>query len=124
HLNCERTQRMHGEKLVSDQVRDQADADHKAKQALVESQRKRIAQLEAALASNQDILDKATIPSPMDGIVTRLPMEEGESVIGAQSFSPTVIMTVADLSVMEVEVLVDETDIRDVKLGQTAEVPV
>src|SRR5207247_4578701 len=41
--------------------------------------------------------------------------------IGAQSFSPTVIMTVADLSVMEVEVMVDETDIRNVRLGQAAE---
>ncbi len=45
-------------------------------------------------------------------------------VIGAQSFSPTVIMTVADLSVMECEVMVDETDIRNVKLGQAAEVRV
>jgi HlyD family secretion protein len=45
-------------------------------------------------------------------------------VIGAQSFSPTVIMTVADLSVMEVEILVDETDIRNVQLGQRADVRV
>ena len=45
-------------------------------------------------------------------------------VIGAQSFQPTVIMTVADLSVMEVEVLVDETDIRNVALGQEAEIRV
>jgi HlyD family secretion protein len=45
-------------------------------------------------------------------------------VIGAQSFQPTVIMTVADLSVMEVEILVDETDIRNIALGQQAEVRV
>ena len=60
----------------------------------------------------------------MDGIVTSLAKEEGEVVIGAQSFQPTVIMTVADLSVMEAELLVDETDIRNVKLGQEAEVRV
>jgi HlyD family secretion protein len=45
-------------------------------------------------------------------------------VIGAQSFQPTVIMTVADLSVMEAELLVDETDIRNVKLGQEAKIRV
>jgi HlyD family secretion protein len=60
----------------------------------------------------------------MEGVVTSLPKEEGEVVIGAQSFSPTVIMTVADLSVMEAEVMVDETDIRSLKLGLPAEVRV
>jgi HlyD family secretion protein len=60
----------------------------------------------------------------MDGVVTSLQKEEGETVIGAQSFSPTVICIVADLSVMEVEILVDETDIRNLALGQSAEVRV
>jgi HlyD family secretion protein len=45
-------------------------------------------------------------------------------VIGAQSFNPTVIMTVADLSVMETEVMVDETDFRNLKLGQEATIKV
>jgi HlyD family secretion protein len=45
-------------------------------------------------------------------------------VIGAMSFNPTVLMTVADLSVMEAEVMVDETDIRDLKVGQQAKVEV
>jgi HlyD family secretion protein len=57
-------------------------------------------------------------------VITSLVKEEGEVVIGAQSFQPTVIMTVADLSVMEAELLVDETDIRNVKIGQEAEVRV
>src|SRR4029434_7176928 len=74
--------------------------------------------------SDQDDLSKTTVAAPMDGVVTSLGKEEGEVVIGAQSFQPTVIMTVADLSVMEVEVLVDETDIRNVSLGQEAEVRV
>jgi HlyD family secretion protein len=60
----------------------------------------------------------------MTGVVTSLNKEQGESVIGAQSFSPTVIMTVGDVSAFEVEVLVDETDIRYVTLGQTADVRV
>jgi HlyD family secretion protein len=60
----------------------------------------------------------------MDGVVTNLPKEAGEMVIGALSFNPTVIMTVADLSVMECEVMVDETDFRNLKLGQVAEISV
>ena len=57
---------------------------------------------QAQLDTDRDDLDKTTVVAPMDGVVTSLPKEEGEMVIGAQSFSPTVIMTVADLSVMEV----------------------
>src|SRR5437867_3926314 len=120
-LAFERTKRMHADKLVSDQAFDQADAELKMKTAAVNAQKKRITQQEAMLASNRDDLEKTNVIAPMDGVVTSLPKEEGETVIGAQSFSPTVIMTVADLSVMEVEVMVDETDIRNVRLGQSAE---
>jgi HlyD family secretion protein len=120
-LGFERQKKMHADRLVSDQAFEQADAELKMKAAAVESQRKRITQGEALLASNRDDLEKTSVVAPMDGVVTSLPKEEGETVIGAQSFSPTVIMTVADLSVMEVEVMVDETDIRNVRLGQPAE---
>ncbi len=123
-LAHERTKRMYADELVADQAMEQADAELKVKQALVESQRKRINQLEAVLESTRDTLEKATVPAPMDGVITSLPKEEGEVVIGAQSFQPTIIMTVADLSVMEVEILVDETDIRNVTMGQEAEVRV
>jgi HlyD family secretion protein len=123
-LAFERMKKMHADRLVSDQAYEQADAELKMKSAAVEAQRKRITQGEAMLASNRDDLEKTTVVAPMDGVVTSLQKEEGETVIGAQSFSPTVIMTVADLSVMEVEIMVDETDIRNVRLGQAAEVRV
>ncbi|HWW93846.1 MAG TPA: efflux RND transporter periplasmic adaptor subunit [Vicinamibacteria bacterium] len=123
-LAYDRTKKMFVDKLVSDQVMDQALADLKMKAANAESLKRRIAQLQAQLDSIRDDLDKTTVICPMDGMVTSLPKEEGEVVIGAQSFSPTVIMTVADLSVMESEIMVDETDIRNVKLGQSAEVRV
>jgi len=123
-LAFERTKRMHADKLVSDQAFDQADAELKMKTASVNAQKKRIIQQDAMLASNRDDLEKTNVLAPMDGVVTSLPKEEGETVIGAQSFSPTVIMTVADLSVMEVEIMVDETDIRNVRIGQAAEVRV
>jgi HlyD family secretion protein len=123
-LGFERQKKMHADRLVSDQAFEQADAELKMKAAAVEAQRKRITQGEALLASNRDDLEKTSVVAPMDGVVTSLPKEEGETVIGAQSFSPTVIMTVADLSVMEVEIMVDETDIRNVRVGQPAEVRV
>ena len=123
-LAFERTQRMKDQQLVSEQAFEQGQAELRMKQAAVESQRRRIAQQAAILDTDRDDLAKTVVESPMDGIVTSLGKEEGEVVIGAQSFQPTVIMTVADLSTMEVEVLVDETDIRNLTVGQDAEVRV
>jgi HlyD family secretion protein len=123
-LAYERNDQMHKGRLVSDQQFDQAQADLRMRQANVEAQRKRINQLQAQLDSTQDDLLKTTVISPMEGVVTSLPKEEGEVVIGAQSFNPTVVMTVADLSVMECEIMVDETDIRHLALGQPAQVRV
>src|SRR5262249_59782799 len=100
-LAFERTKRMHDQQLVSDQTFDQADADLKMRIATVEANQRRIAQLQAGFESVRDDLEKTTVISPMDGVITSLPKEEGEVVIGAQSFNPTVIMTVPDLSVME-----------------------
>ncbi|MGD8897754.1 MAG: HlyD family efflux transporter periplasmic adaptor subunit, partial [Acidobacteriota bacterium] len=99
---------------------DQAEADFKMKTANVEAAGRRVAQVQAQLDSTTDELNKTTVYAPMSGVVTSLPKEEGEMVIGAMSFNPTVLMTVADLSVMEAEVMVDETDIRNLKVGQKA----
>jgi HlyD family secretion protein len=123
-LAFERMKKMRDDKLVAEQDYDQAEAEWKMKEANVESARRRVAQLQAALDSTRDDLIKTTVISPMDGVVTNLPKEAGEMVIGALSFSPTVIMTVADLSVMECEVMVDETDFRNLKLGQDAKIRV
>jgi HlyD family secretion protein len=122
--DLERQKRMHAEKLVADQVLEQSESAFKMKQAAVEAQKKRITQQAAVVATTQDDLGKTIVVAPMDGVVTSLQKEEGETVIGAQSFAPTVICVVADLSVMEVEILVDETDIRNLALGQPAEVRV
>ncbi len=66
-----------------------------------------------------------TITAPITGVVTRRNIEEGETVvIGTMNNQGTVLATVADLSVIEAEVEVDETDIPSVRLGQTAEVTI
>ncbi len=123
-LAFDRAKRMQQDKLIADSAYDQAEAEWKMKTAAVESARRRVAQLQAQTDSTRDDLTKTTVISPMDGIVTNLPKEAGEMVIGAMSFSPTVIMTVADLSIMECEVMVDETDFRNLKLGQEAKIKV
>ncbi len=123
-LAFDRMKQMRNENLVAESDYDQAEADFKMKTANVESARRRVAQLQAALDSTRDDLVKTTVISPMDGQVTNLPKEAGEMVIGALSFQPTTIMTVADLSIMECEVMVDETDFRNLKLGQEAKIKV
>jgi HlyD family secretion protein len=123
-LAYERSRKMHAEKLISDQAWEQAQAELKMKQAALAALRRRVAQQAAGLESNRDDLEKTVVVAPMDGVVTNLQKEEGEVVIGAQSFQPTVIMTVGDLSSFEVEVMVDETDIRYIALGQPAEIRV
>ena len=78
---------------------------------------------QATLDRTQDQLDKCTIRSPMDGIVTKLNSEKGENVvIGTMNNPGTVIMVVSDLSAIEIEAEVDETDIASIKVGQDVEI--
>jgi HlyD family secretion protein len=84
-----------------------------------------IKQAEASLTSTLDSLAKTTYVSPIDGIITSLQVEEGETaIIGTMNNPGTVMLTIADLSVMEVEVEVDETDVVGVTLGQNAKIRV
>mgnify|MGYP002632901114 CR=1 FL=1 len=97
----------------------------RAREVDVETQRERISQEEANLTSARYDLTKVTITSPFAGVVTRRNIEEGETVvIGTMNNAGTVLATIADLSVLEAEVEVDETDIPSVELGQTAEVTI
>jgi HlyD family secretion protein len=85
----------------------------------------RIAQQRAALTRVKDQLSKTTILSTLDGIITYLPVNEGEiAIVGVQNQPGTVLMTIADMSVITAEVKVDETDIVNVKIGQEAKVKV
>lgn len=85
----------------------------------------RISQARANLEAARDTLSKTTIRSPIDGIVTALPVEEGEvAVIGTMNNPGTKLMTIADMSVVEAVMEVDETDIPSVKVGQRATVTI
>jgi len=80
---------------------------------------------EATLRANIDLLGKTVAIAPFDGIVTNLPVREGETVVeGIQNAEGSTLMTLADMSVITAEVKVDETDIVNVAVGQTADVTV
>ena len=88
-----------------------------------DSSDRRIGQSQANLVRVADILQKTTYRAPFDGVITNLPVREGETVvIGIQNSPGSTLMTLADMSVITAEVRVDETDIVNVKLGLPAEV--
>ena len=90
-----------------------------------DSANRHVAQAQATLTHYTDLLRKTTYPAPFDGVVTNLPVREGETVvIGIQNAQGSTLMTIADMSVITAEVKVDETDIVNVHLGQPAEVTI
>lgn len=86
---------------------------------------RRVAQVRATLSRVSDVLQKHNAVTPIDGIVTNLPVRVGETVVpGVQNSSASLIMTIADMSIITAEVKVDETDIVNVKLDQAADVTI
>jgi HlyD family secretion protein len=103
----------------------QAKAKLRQAQAQQDSANMRIKQNAANLTRVTDVLSKTEYAAPFDGVITNLPVREGETVvIGIQNAPGSTLMTIADTSVITAEVKVDETDIVNVKLGQPAEVTI
>jgi len=89
------------------------------------SARGKLGTAEATLTSNVDALNKTVSVAPFDGIVTNMPVREGETVVvGIQNAEGSTLMTLADLSIITADVKVDETDIVNVAMGQPVEVAV
>jgi HlyD family secretion protein len=119
----ERQKKLHNEKLISGEQLEAAKTTHEISEASHEAILYQIRQAQASLESSLDMLSKTVYNSPIDGIITSLRVEEGEiAMIGTMNNPGTVLMTIADLSVMEVEVEVDETDVIGLSLGQKADV--
>jgi len=111
--------------LISKELLEQAKSQLDISDAGVRSINFQILQAQASLKSTLDNLGKTVFSSLIDGVITSLRVEEGEmAIIGTMNNPGTVLMTIADLSVMEVEVQVDETDVPGVQLGQTADIRV
>jgi HlyD family secretion protein len=104
---------------------EQAKARVAQSEAQLQSAKGRISQNQASLRRADDALSKTTYLAPFDGVVTNLPVREGETVVvGIQNSPGSNLMTVSDMGVITAEVQVDETDIVNVKLGQSAEVSI
>ncbi len=87
----------------------------------VQSRRESLAQSSASLAQARDTLRRTQIRSPLDGVVTRLDVKAGESVIpGTTNIPGTVLAEVSDTSSVIAELKVDETDIARIAIGQRA----
>src|SRR5687768_986097 len=99
--------------------------DVRARQQEIETREQQIKQEQASLSTTRYNLTQIIIESPMDGIVTRRNIEEGETaVVGTMNNAGSQLLTIADMSVLEAEVEVDETDIPFVALGQEAKITV
>ena len=111
-----RTESLFDQKLISNQELEQIEASYQLAKSQVEQAR-------AALTSREDELSKTRLVAPKYGIVTSLTKEEGEMALGGM-FNPGVLMTIADLSFMEVLVDVNENDVVTINIGDTTEIEI
>jgi HlyD family secretion protein len=103
----------------------QAQAKVAQAKAQMDSADKHVTLNRANLTRVTDVLHKTSYNAPYDGVVTNLPVREGETVVmGIQNAPGSTLMTIADMSIITAEVKVDETDIVNVHLGQPAEVTI
>src|SRR5919106_4227147 len=130
--NLARQQDLWRQQLTTREALDKATNDVKAAESAVQEREKqirpqesRIAQEQATLESARYDLSKVRIESPIEGIVTRRNIQEGETaIIGTMNNPGTVLLTLADMSIIQAEVEVDETNIPHVQLGQPARITI
>src|SRR5580693_1303283 len=138
-LDYDRGQGLYKDGLIPKQDFDQRKTAYDATVAAVDASRARMqmqkAQLEqvrstldqskAVLVRTKDVLQKTTYFSPINGIVSYLPVRLGEYVVpGIQNATGSFLMTLSDMSIVTSEVKVDETDIVNVRIGQEADVTI
>jgi HlyD family secretion protein len=145
-LNFKRAEQLFKEKLIARQDFDERKAAYASMQAALreaearlaqagaqrgqvasqlDASQKRVAQIRATVRRATDFLEKHYATSPLDGVVTNLPVRVGETVVpGIQNSSASLIMTIADMSLITAEVKVDETDIVSVNLDQIAKITI
>ena len=111
-----RTEELFSKSLISKQELEQIEASYQI--ALSQEE-----QAKSNLLSAEDELSKTRLTAPKYGIVTSITKEEGEMAVGGM-FNPGVLMTIADLSRMEVEVDVNENDVVNIEVGDTTEIEI
>jgi HlyD family secretion protein len=123
----DRTLQIHEQnpELISDQEAEDAQTTFDVQEALYQAAEHSVEQARANVREARDRLAKTVITAPLTGRVTRLNVEQGETaIIGTMNNPGTVLATVADLSEMEAVVEVDETDIPQIALGDSADIEI
>jgi len=119
----ERSLELSKKEFVSESALREARVAVEIAEARVRSANQALIQTRAQLAKSEHDLDEVRITAEMSGIITALNVEEGESAImGTMNNPGTVLLTIADLSEMEAEVRVDETEVVFIEPGQDATV--
>jgi HlyD family secretion protein len=107
--------------LVSRQALEEAETQEKVQTELRDAGEFGVTQARASLNEALDRLAKTVIRATMDGTITRLDVEEGETaIVGTMNNSGSLLLTISDLSVMEAVVRVNETDVPHIEMGDSA----
>jgi HlyD family secretion protein len=122
--DLERAQSLFKANLLAQADRNTAQTNHDIAKASLESALFEIQRAEGALRQIRDALSKTTIYSPADGTISTLPARAGERVVGTSQFAGTEVMRIANLNAMEAVVDVNENDVVNVKVGDTARINV
>lgn len=125
-LNYKRQKVLYEQKAISDADFEQAEASYISAQKDLEAARQNVVAAEFIVKSSQATVNEAAenlrltnVYSPVSGIVSNLLVEKGERVVGTQQMAGTEMLTIADLSLMEVRVDVNENDIVRLSKGDT-----
>lgn len=119
-----RVQKLYRDGLISDSERNASKTIYDSAKAALDSARFEIERAEGALRQINDALSKTNIYSPTTGTISSLTSRVGERVVGTSQFAGTEVMRVADLDSMEARVNVNENDVVDVKIGDSARISV
>ncbi len=120
-----KTQTMFDKNLASEDALLQAQTQMEVQEAMLESAINNVDRSKGTLDETLDDLARTTIIAPVHGVVVSLSAEEGENVItGTMNNPASVIMSIAQLDAMEAVVDVDEADVVNVEIGQTARIEV
>ena len=111
--------------LISGQQYEEAQTQARVQKALHEAALHGVEMARAGLREAEDQLSKSVIRAPINGVITRLNIEEGETaIVGTMNNPGSLLLTVSDLSVMEAVVRVDETDVPEIQLGDSTAVSI
>lgn len=119
-----RVQEMANKNLISASELETAKTNFQVAQQTLNASQADIKRSKATVDQAQESLNKTSIFSPIDGIISSLLIEKGERVVGTSQFAGTEIMRIADFSKMEVRVDVNENDVVNVSIGDTARITV